>query len=133
MKQTRHGVNVSASQEYAGDGRASRPLRRSKLRRGKNLRAQVGRSVQQKPFFGVYGKGELRLGARVSAKRSRAQGKAVGTRAVPLGKTAPGRRAEDLNAHSRLKLGVSVGANFAVQVDFFVLRGNPFHGLNSFY
>jgi hypothetical protein len=27
----------------------------------------------------------------------------------------------------RLKLGVGVRADFAVQVDLFVLRGNPFH------
>jgi hypothetical protein len=73
-----------------------------------------------------------------------------------LGKTAPGSGAEDLNAHDDtrtgainkanikcnkpasesgrykgwldgLKLGVGVRADFAVQVDLFVLRGNPFH------
>jgi hypothetical protein len=30
-----------------------------------------------------------------------------------------------------LQLGVGVRANFAVQVDFFVLRGGPFHGRGS--
>jgi len=30
-----------------------------------------------------------------------------------------------------LKLGVGVRANFAIEVDFFVLRGNPFHGYGS--
>jgi hypothetical protein len=28
----------------------------------------------------------------------------------------------------RLKFGVRVRANFAIEVDLFVLRGNPFHG-----
>jgi hypothetical protein len=32
----------------------------------------------------------------------------------------------------RLELGVGVGTNFAVQVDFFMLRGSPFHGRRSF-
>jgi len=31
-----------------------------------------------------------------------------------------------------LKLGVGVRADFAVQVDLFVLRGNPFHERSSF-
>ena len=64
-------------------------------------------------------------------KFAHAHSRAVGTSAIPLWKPAPGCRAEDFDAHSRLELGVSVGANFAVQVDFFVLRGNPFHGPNS--
>src|SRR5262249_5915223 len=49
-------------------------------------------------------------------------------------------RSEDFYAHlsasakrvvwptGRLKLCVSVGANFAVQINLFVLRGRPFHG-----
>jgi hypothetical protein len=32
----------------------------------------------------------------------------------------------------RLKLGVGVRADFAVQIDLFVLRGNPFHERGSF-
>jgi hypothetical protein len=31
----------------------------------------------------------------------------------------------------RLKLGVGVRTDFAVQVDLFVLRGNPFHERGS--
>ena len=30
-------------------------------------------------------------------------------------------------SRKRLEFGVGVGANFAVEVDFFVLRGGPFH------
>ena len=33
-----------------------------------------------------------------------------------------------LDAVKRLQLGVGVRANFAVEVDFFVLRSSPFHG-----
>jgi hypothetical protein len=32
----------------------------------------------------------------------------------------------------RLELGVGVRANFAVKVDYFMLRGCPFHGRRSF-
>ena len=91
---------------------------------------------------------------------------AIRTTAIPLGKAAPGRGAEDFNAHGntrsdaanqgnmkckepasesgryigaveRLQFGVGVRADFAVQVDLFVLRRNPFHewrslrGINS--
>ena len=61
-----------------------------------------------------------------------------------MGKAAPGRGAEDSYAHSgtftgdrlrrsnRLELSVDVRANFAIEVNFFVLRGNPFHGRGSF-
>ena len=69
-----------------------------------------------------------------------AEAATVGTSAIPLGETAPGCGAEDSYAHcgtfasdramrsEGLELGVGVGANFAVEVDLFVLRGNPFHG-----
>jgi hypothetical protein len=36
------------------------------------------------------------------------------------------------NSENRLKLSVCVRANFAVQIDLFVLRGCPFHELGSF-
>jgi len=60
-----------------------------------------------------------------------------------LWEAAPGCGAEDSYAHfgtfaterlmrpKGLKLGVGVRANFAIEVDFFVLRGNPFHGRGS--
>ena len=84
----------------------------------------------------------------------------VRTTAIPLGKAAPGRGAEDFNAHEDtysdagdegdtkykepdsesglykgvldgLEFGVGVRADLAVQVDLFVLRGNPFHERRS--
>jgi hypothetical protein len=57
-----------------------------------------------------------------------------------LGKAAPGSGSEDFYTHSstspsslgreteKLKLSVGVRADFAVQVNLFVLRGCPFHG-----
>jgi len=36
-----------------------------------------------------------------------------------------------LSMPGRLKLGVGVRADFAVQIDFFVLRGDPFHERGS--
>ena len=35
--------------------------------------------------------------------------------------------------NGRLEFGVGVGTDFAVQVNFFVLRGGPFHGGSSFF
>ena len=37
----------------------------------------------------------------------------------------------ELGYSGRLEFGVGVRANFAVQIDFFVLRGDPFHGRSS--
>jgi hypothetical protein len=59
---------------------------------------------------------------------------AVKTSAIPLGKTSPGCRAEDRNAHanSELEFSVRVRTDFTAQADFFVLRGCPFHSQCSF-
>jgi len=40
-------------------------------------------------------------------------------------------RKRELDDAIRLEFGVGVRADFAVQVDFFVLRGYPFHGGGS--
>jgi len=93
---------------------------------------------------GIGGDSNLGLGARTSLECAAAQSATVGTSTVPLRETAPGCGAEDFYAHSgtftddrlerskKLQLGVGVRANFAIEVDFFVLRGNPFHGRGSF-
>ena len=89
-----------------------------------------------------------------------AKSSAIRTTAIPLGKAAPSRGAEDFNAHEDtcrdaanegdtkykepdsesglykgaldgLEFGVGVRADLAVQVDLFVLRGNPFHERRS--
>ncbi len=44
-------------------------------------------------------------------------------------KASPGRRAEDFYLHAgRLKFGVGVGADFAVEADFFEAWCGPLHG-----
>jgi len=76
----------------------------------------------------------LCLRACTTAQCARAQTATVRAGTIPLGKTAPGGGAEDFNAHSSSdsELGVGVRADFAVQVDLFVLRGGPFHEESSF-
>ena len=49
---------------------------------------------------------------------------------VPPGTHAEARKG-GLGYSGRLEFGVGVRANFAVQIDFFVLRGDPFHGRSS--
>jgi hypothetical protein len=57
--------------------------------------------------------------------------RAIEAGTIPLGKATPGCGTEDPNAHSSsvlIELGVRVGADLAIQTDFFVLRRCPFHG-----
>ena len=105
---------------------------------------EVGRGVEKKPVGRIRRNCDLSLRARTRLQLAVAQSATVWTRAIPLGKATPGSGAEDFYAHSgtfandrlarpdRLELGVGVRTNFAVEVDFFVLRGNPFHGGGSF-
>jgi hypothetical protein len=37
----------------------------------------------------------------------------------------------EVRANRKLKLGVGVRADFAIQIDLFVLWGDPFHGSGS--
>jgi len=103
------------------------------------LLAEIGRRVEQKPVGRIGGDCNLGLGSRTSLYCAVAQPATVRTSTIPLGKSAPGCGAEDSYAHfgtfttdrvmrpKRLKFSVGVRANFAIEVDFFVLRGNPFH------
>ena len=118
----------------------------------------------------------MSLGARLGAERGGSESRAIAAGAIPLGKAAAGRGAENFDFHEGilpvasgdgkpgqgfgsaqtqngppppqksaatagptytiLEFGVGVRADFAVQIDFFVLRGDPFHGdgsLNSDY
>jgi hypothetical protein len=89
-----------------------------------------------------------------------AKTRTIGAGAIPLGEAAAGRGAKDFNAHrqthagvenpaekewekpalfgggyvcrtARLEFGVGVRTDLAVEVDLFVLRGNPFHERRS--
>jgi hypothetical protein len=87
----------------------------------------------------IGGDSNLSLCPRTSLYLAVAKAATVWTSTIPLGKAAPGCGAEDFYAHfgtfatgrdmrpRELKLGVGVRANFTAEVDFFVLRGNPFH------
>ena len=98
--------------------------------------SQVWGGAKEKPNFVVGPESQLGLASRAAVKLAVPQSLAIAAGAIPLRKTAPGSRAEDFYAHScgdrqaviALQLGVGVGADFAVQVDLFVLRCGPFHG-----
>ena len=106
---------------------------------------EIGRGVEKKPVGGVRRDGDLSLCARTSLYFAAAQSATVWTGTIPLRETAPGSGAEDFYAHfgtfadgrlprpNRLEFSVGVRAYFAIEVDFFVLRGNPFHGGGSFW
>lgn len=109
------------------------------FRCGEDLGSEVWRSADEEPDFGVSGEGKLRLRARTTAQAAIAQMAAIAASTIPLGETAPGSGTEDFYAHRRafradreavigLELGVGVRADFAAQINFFVLRSNPFHG-----
>ena len=82
-------VDVSVQEDCAGDGRLANSVARTQLRRGFDLRAQVGGCSQQKPRLAVLSDSHLSLGARFTAKASGSQAAAVGTAAIPLRKSAP--------------------------------------------
>lgn len=47
------------------------------------------------------------------------------------GWTTRKRELEEFPGVRKLEFGVGVRADFAVEIDFFVLRGDPFHGCGS--
>jgi hypothetical protein len=66
---------------------------------GFDLRAQVGRSAEQKPGDCVRADCDLRLRPGFSLKGSGAHSATVGAGAIPLGESSPGGGAENLHAH----------------------------------
>jgi hypothetical protein len=60
---------------------------------------------------------------------TRGADKSARSRERPLHGFATQKREPERRTVRELEFGVSVRADFAVQVDFFVLRGNPIHGL----
>src|ERR1700719_3855566 len=105
MKKSRHRVYVGAWPKKRADGRLDRrprKLRRIRnvrasgnarstiqrqFRRGDDLRSQVWRSAKEKPNFGVGGKSQLGLSACATVKFPGSYPLAIGTSAIPLGKT----------------------------------------------
>jgi hypothetical protein len=104
QEQAEHVVDVSVGKNRSGDGRLAGVIlaflfSRMKIRRSLNLRAQIGRSSEQKPGLRVGADGKLGLGAGLAVERSGAQGAAVGAGAIPLGEPSAGSRAENFHAH----------------------------------
>ena len=91
------------------------------------LLPQVGRSVQEEPGRAVGRNRELRLGTRAPAQGAIAQPAAIAAGAIPLGKSAPGGGAENLDAHTGLQFRAGGGVECAVQVHLFVLWRDLFH------
>lgn len=91
------------------------------------LLPQVGRSVQEEPGRAVGRNRELHLGPRAPAQGAIAQAAAIAAGAIPLGKSAPGGGAEDLDAHTGLQFRAGGEFDFAVQIHHFALWRDPFH------
>ena len=144
VKQAHHAIDICTGEKDRGYKRAGRQGCYRQLGSHQDLLAEIGRGVQQKPVRRIRGNRDLRLRARTNFQGAVAETATVWTATIPLGETAPGCGAEDFYAHSGLfttdrctrsmglELRVGVGADFAVEVDFFVLRGNPFHDDCSF-
>ena len=133
VQKTHHGIDVRARQHDGRQRSCSRVEGRSEIGIAQKLLAEVGRSVEQNPRAGKRGNGNLGLRARPKTRKSPACAIAVGASAIPLRKPTARGRAEDLNFHSvcELEFSVSVRADFAVQIDYFMLRCGPFHGRSS--
>ena len=133
MQKAHYGIDVRAQQDDGRDRSGARVGRRSEIRIAQKLRAKVGRRVEKNPRTGRRRDGDLRLRTRAKARKSSASPVAIGTSAIPLRKPAARGRAEDFDSHSEseLEFGVRVRADFAVQIDNFVLRCGPFHGCCS--
>lgn len=77
--------------------------------------------------------GELCLQTSLALELAIPYSMAVRAGTIPLWKTAPGRRAEDLHLHEvRLQLCARVGVDFAAQRYFFKNRSGPSHDPHPF-
>lgn len=95
-------VDVGVEKNGSCDRRLANAVSASagmKFRRGFDLRAQVGRSSEQKPRSGIGADGNLRLRAGLAAELPGAHGTTVGAGAVPLRKASASSRAENLDLH----------------------------------
>ena len=76
------------------------PRRRHKISSRENLLTKVRRSVQQEPAGAVSGNRSLRLCSRTRLQSPGTHTHALSTCAIPLWEAAPGRGAENSNAHT---------------------------------
>ena len=95
MQQSGNLVDLGAGQHDRFDGTAAHLPLRLQHRRRLKLRAQVRRSVQQRPAPAIGRDGKARLRALAHARIALPCQTADGTPAIPLRIAAAGRRAED--------------------------------------
>jgi hypothetical protein len=92
-------VDIPICENGAADRRLAQAFAGMQFGIGFDLRAQVGRSPEQKPRTGVGADGELCLRAGFAVEGSSAQGAAVGAGAIPLGESPASTGAKNLHAH----------------------------------
>jgi hypothetical protein len=144
VEQAHHAIDIGAGKEDCGYGRSRVGGSGREFGCSEELLAKIRGSIEEEPVCRARRDGDLSLRARLCLQVPSAHGTTVLTIAVPLGKAASGSGAEDFYAHSGtsangrsrgsegLELSVGVGADFAVEIDLFVLRGGPFHEKGSF-
>src|SRR5262249_2714442 len=94
-EQTRRLIDLGAGEDNGRD-RAGAPVGFwMESGSGANLRAQIGRSVDQEPLLAVGGHGEARLRGRFHGRLARPREAANRTATIPLRKTTARRRTED--------------------------------------
>src|ERR1700716_179992 len=105
QQQTENMVNVGIRQHDACDRGLAHTvvhsIARVKISGGFNLRAQVWGRSQQKPRVAVLTDGDLGLSARLTLECACSQATAVGTGAIPLGKSTTCSRAQDFHSHPK--------------------------------
>src|SRR3979490_1590534 len=99
MKQSHYGIYIGTCEEDGGNRGPACAGRGIQFGRCKYLVTKIRRGVQKKPVRRIGRKRHLSLSARSSLQNSSAQPATVRTNTIPLRETAPGCRAEDLNAH----------------------------------
>jgi hypothetical protein len=103
QEQAENMVNIGIGQHNARNWRLAYTTGHTvawmKVGRTFNLRAQVWGSSQEKPGVAILTDGNLGLGARLALECASPEGTAIGTGAIPLGKSATCSRAQDFHAH----------------------------------
>ena len=103
QEQAEDVVDVGVGENGSGDRRLANPSSQARPRMqfgsGFDLRAQIGRSSEQKPGSRIGADGNLCLGAGFAVEGSGAHGAAVRAGAIPLGESSASGRTENLHAH----------------------------------
>ena len=123
QKKSEDVIDVGVEENGSSDGRIARYVFRGawmKFGSRFDLRAEIGRSSEQKPALGVGADGKLRLRSSFPAERSGAQRAAIGAGAIPLGKASASGGTENSNLHE-----ASLAAEEIFLIWEILLVGNP--------